>query len=142
MFLGEYTHSVDGKGRVVMPSRFRPELMDKVVVTMGRESQLVVYPSRTYEAEAAPVKQGTANRRGRLVARAIFGSADEQVLDTAGRLLVKPELREHAGLEPGGGVAVVGMFDNIEIWQLDRWVEEKQRAKEELARDEEEVAQT
>lgn len=138
MFLGQYKHSVDGKGRVVMPSRFRDALVGRVVITPGRESQLVVYPEAVYEKEALKVKEKTERRSGRRIARATFGKADIQTLDSAGRLLLSLALREHAGLDQGDSVTVLGMGDNIEIWQHDRWLVEEPLAMAALKRDEEE----
>jgi DNA-binding transcriptional regulator/RsmH inhibitor MraZ len=91
-----------------------------------------------YEKEALKVKEKTERRSGRRIARATFGKADIQTLDSAGRLLLSLALREHAGLDQGDSVTVLGMGDNIEIWQHDRWLVEEPLAMAALKRDEEE----
>lgn len=116
MFLGEDVHTLDPKGRVVMPSRFRERLTDACIVTKGQDGQLVVFPRATWERKAADAMERPQNRAGRQFARTFFASADEQSLDKAGRLLVKPELRTYASLESGSDVVVLGVYDHVELW--------------------------
>lgn len=137
MFLGEDTHSLDGKGRVVLPSRFRAELDRGCVVTKGQDGQLVVFPTASWEEKAAEVMERPQNRAGRRFARTFFGGADQQDLDKSGRLLLKPDLREYASLEMGTEVVVVGVFDHIELWNPGSYDGERSRGDEVYMSDEE-----
>ena len=116
MFLGEYFHSLDGKSRVVMPSGFRRDLEDGCVVTKGQDRQLVLFPSGEFEARAAEVTGMQQNRSGRRFSRTVFSGADLQTLDKSGRVLIKPDLRDFADLETGTEIAVIGVYDHVELW--------------------------
>ena len=117
MFLGEYFHSLDGKGRVVMPSSFRRRLEDGCVIAKGQDGQLVIFAAADFEEKANDVLLRTQDRGGRRFSRTVFGGADLQTLDKSGRVLVKPDLREFADLELGTEIAVVGVFDHVELWE-------------------------
>ena len=120
MFLGEYSHSLDEKGRVVMPSKFRPGLAAGCVVTKGQERCLYVFPSDRWDQEAARVlKLPRTDRRARNFSRSFFASASDQTLDRSGRCQVPEPLREYAGLAKD--VTVVGVADHIEIWDTGTW---------------------
>jgi MraZ protein len=120
MFLGEYAHSLDEKGRVVMPSKFRPELATGCVVTKGQERCLYVFPQDRWDDEAAAVlKLPRTDRRARNFSRSFFASASDQTLDRAGRCVIPEPLRTYAGLTKD--VTVVGVADRIEIWDTDTW---------------------
>jgi MraZ protein len=125
VFLGEYFHSLDGKGRVVMPSGFRRRLDDGCVLAKGQDGQLVLFAVDDFEAKAADVIEMPQNRSGRRFARTVFGGADLQTLDKSGRVLVKPDLREFAGLETSNEISVIGVFDHVELWNRERWVADK-----------------
>ena len=108
MFLGEFGHSMDSKGRVVMPRKFRPGLAQGCVVTKGQERCLYVFPMDQWEHEAARVqKLPRTDRRARNFARSFFASAADQSLDKQGRLQIPEALRQYAGLEKD--VTVVGV---------------------------------
>ncbi|MGA7228588.1 MAG: division/cell wall cluster transcriptional repressor MraZ [Acidimicrobiia bacterium] len=119
VFLGEYFHSLDEKGRVVMPSGFRRLLEDGCVVTKGQDGQLAIFPTAEFEALAAEVREKPQNRSGRRFSRTVFSGADLQTLDKAGRVLVKPDLRDFASLETSSEIAVLGVFDHVELWNKD-----------------------
>lgn len=125
VFLGEYFHSLDDKGRVVMPSGFRHDLEDGCVVTKGQDGQLVIFSVEDFSAKASDVMERPQDRVGRRISRTVFGGADLQALDKSGRVLVKPELRDFAGLETTSEVAVVGVFDHVELWDKDRYVADR-----------------
>jgi MraZ protein len=125
VFLGEFFHSLDGKGRVVVPSTFRRGLEDGCVVAKGQDGQLVVFSVDDFQAKAAEVMEREQNRSGRLFSRTMFGGADLQGIDKSGRLLVKPDLRTFAGLEMSSEVAVVGVFDHVELWNRDRYLTDR-----------------
>ncbi|MDJ0790694.1 MAG: division/cell wall cluster transcriptional repressor MraZ [Acidimicrobiia bacterium] len=120
MFLGEYSHSLDEKGRVVMPSKFRPGLAAGCVVTKGQERCLYVFPSDRWDEEASRVlRLPRTDRRARNFSRSFFASASDQTLDRSGRCQVPEPLRHYAGLTKD--VTVVGVADHIEIWDTDTW---------------------
>jgi MraZ protein len=125
VFLGEYFHSLDGKSRVVMPSGFRRDLEDGCVVTKGQDRQLVLFPSGEFEARAAEVTEMEQNRTGRRFSRTVFSGADLQTLDKSGRVLIKPDLRDFADLETGSEIAVIGVFDHVELWNKTLYLEDR-----------------
>jgi len=125
VFLGEFFHSLDGKGRVVLPSTFRRDLEAGCVVAKGQDGQLVVFAVDDFEAKAAEVIEKPQNRSGRRFSRTVFGGADHQDLDKSGRLLVKTDLRQFAALEAGTEIAVIGVFDHVEIWNRDRYLTDR-----------------
>jgi MraZ protein len=120
VFLGEYQHSVDDKGRLVMPSKFRQRLDDGCVVTKGQEHCLYVFPHDRWETEVERVNSlPRTNRRNRNYARSFFGAASDQELDKQGRIQIPPALRSFADL--GKDVVIVGVADWIEIWDTEAW---------------------
>ena len=125
MFLGEYFHSLDGKSRVVMPSGFRRRLEDGCVLTKGQDRQLVLFPSGEFAARAAEVNEMEQNRSGRRVSRTVFTGADLQALDKSGRVLIKPDLRDFADLETGSEIAVIGVYDHVELWNKTLYLEDR-----------------
>lgn len=126
MFLGEYFHSLDGKGRVVMPSSFRRGLDEGAVVAKGQDGQLTIFAADDFSKKAAEVLERTQDRSGRQFSRTVFGGADLQSLDKSGRVLLKPDLREFARLEPGTEIAVIGVFDHIELWEKERYLGDRE----------------
>jgi MraZ protein len=126
VFLGEYFHSLDGKGRVVMPSSFRRRLEDGCVVSKGQDGQLVIFSAADFEKKASEVIELPQDRDGRRFSRTVFGGADLQTLDKSGRVLVKPDLREFADIETATEVAVVGVFDHVELWSKEVYVTDRE----------------
>lgn len=139
MFLGEDTHSLDDKGRVVLPRRFRDALADGCIVAKGEDHQLLVFTREAYDRKAAEVMAAPPTRAGRRVQRIFFSGADEQALDKAGRLLLKGELRSYADLDEGGEVKVLGLYHHIELWNPARFAEDKARGEEDFTRDDEDL---
>jgi MraZ protein len=125
VFLGEYFHSLDGKGRVVMPAGFRRRLEEGCVVVKGQDGQLVIYSTEDFQAKAAEVLDRPGDKVGRRFARTVFGGADLQTPDKSGRVLVKPDLRDYASLELSSEIAVVGVFDHIELWNRESYAAER-----------------
>ena len=120
MFLGEYSHSLDEKGRVVMPSKFRAGLDDGCVVTKGQERCLYVFPMGQWDDEAQRVlKLPRTDRRARNYSRSFFASASNQSLDKTGRCQIPESLRTYADLSKD--VTVVGVADRVEIWDTATW---------------------
>ncbi len=125
VFLGEYFHSLDEKGRVVMPSGFRGDLAEGCVVTKGQDGQLAIFSTDEFRKKAAEVKERPQDRGGRRFSRTVFGGADLQILDKSGRVLVKPDLRDFAGLQLATEIAVIGVFDHVELWEKDRYLSDR-----------------
>jgi len=122
VFLGEYQHSVDAKGRLVLPSKFRARLDDGLIVTKGQERCLYVFPLDRWDQEVEKVNRlPRTDRRSRNYARSFFGSASDQQLDGQGRVQIPQTLRDYAGLDKD--VVVVGVSDRVEIWDAASWTD-------------------
>jgi MraZ protein len=120
MFVGEFVHTLDEKGRLIIPARFRPNLATGAVVTRGLDGCLVLYSNAAWEALAQKVNAlPVTDRRARDFRRFVFGSASEAVPDRQGRILIPGFLRQYASLD--GEVTVVGNYTYIEIWNLETW---------------------
>ena len=120
MFLGEYQHTVDDKGRIVMPSKFRDQLKAGVVVTKGQERCLYVFPMDRWGEEMERLRHLSRNNKAvRNYTRTFFGGATDQKADKQGRLALPQTLRSYAGIDKD--VTVVGVSDHIEIWNTDSW---------------------
>ena len=120
MFLGRYAHSLDAKGRLAIPARFREALAEGLVLTRGIDRCLALYPMAAWRplaerVSALPITDPDARNFRRMV----FAEAIDLELDGQGRILVPPELRRYAGLEREA--YVVGVHDAIEIWSPERW---------------------
>jgi MraZ protein len=125
VFLGEYFHSFDEKGRVVMPSSFRRPLESGCVVTKGQDGQLIIFAQDDFQKKAADVVARPQNKDGRRFSRTVFGGADLQSLDKSGRVLVKSDLRSFADLVAGNEIVVVGVFDHIELWEKETYISDR-----------------
>ena len=122
MFLGEYQHALDDKGRVVLPSKFRDLLKKGCVVTKGQDRCLYVYTIDRFAEEMAKVTGlPTTDRRSRNFSRSLFAGARDQEPDKQGRIAIPETLRTYASLDKD--VTVVGVADHIEIWATSAWAE-------------------
>lgn len=120
MFLGEYEHSVDTKGRLAVPAKFRPQLEGGLVVTRGFERCLQVYPMQQWQILSERVSSlslGAAELRN--LRRLLFGNASDMEIDKQGRILLPANLRTYGGI--GDVAVVVGMNTYFEIWAKDDW---------------------
>lgn len=140
MFLGTTRRTIDGKGRLLLPKPFRGELAPSCVITKGQDGHLVIYSQDGWNLRAGEVREGysretAAGRRFRRLM--FFGAASQQSMDSQGRLMVTSELREHARIECGGEVVVVGVDDEIEIWSAPVFQEHLEEAERSLAHSEE-----
>lgn len=123
MFTGSYEHSVDGKGRIIIPSKYREELGDKFVVTKGLDGCLLIYPMNTWADFVADLSKLPGNKKeGRMLQRYFLAAATETELDKQGRAILPSALREFAGLSKN--VVLVGLINKIEIWDKDKWDED------------------
>lgn len=120
MFKGEYSHTIDTKGRVIVPAKFRDKLGEGSVVTKGFDGCLFVYPEDEWEKfEARLSGLPLNNEKVRKVTRFFFASAADCEIDKQGRFLIPSGLRDFGGLEKD--VVMVGVLNRIEIWSKDRW---------------------
>ena len=120
MFMGEHSHSIDVKGRLILPVKFREELGEKFVITRGLDSCLTVYTLEDWAHFASEMsKQATTKANVRSLKRFFFGGAAEVECDKQGRILIPAHLRSHAKLERD--VVVVGAADKVEIWSRPEW---------------------
>lgn len=125
MFLGHYTYSLDNKGRVTIPARFREHLQEGLIVTRGLDNCLVVYTMDVWATIVAKINATpVGSPSGRALRRRFFADAADAILDAQGRILVPNHLREFAGFEASGDVVVVGMMDYIELWSPEKWAEQ------------------
>lgn len=121
-FKGEYSHSLDAKGRVIVPAKFREQLGETFVVTKGLDDCLFVYPNDEWEnIESRFRETPLTTKDARKFLRFFFAGAADCDIDKQGRTLIPSNLREFAGLEKE--VVLAGAFNRIEIWSKDRWQE-------------------
>ncbi|MCI5699457.1 MAG: division/cell wall cluster transcriptional repressor MraZ [Lachnospiraceae bacterium] len=120
MFMGEHSHTIDAKGRLIIPAKFREELGEKFVITQGMDHCLTIYPMAEWEKFLQQLSQlPLANKETRIFRRFFTAKADTCELDKQGRILVPAGLRDYAGLEKD--VVLTGNISNIEVWSKDRW---------------------
>ena len=122
MFLGEYSHALDAKGRLTVPARLRGELGEGLVLTRGYDPCIFVYPPAEWAALAQKIAaMSVASQTARSYGRLMFGGAFETNLDRLGRVLIPSFLREYAGIKDEA--VVVGVNTYLEIWNPGRWSE-------------------
>ncbi len=119
MFMGEYNHTVDAKGRLIIPSKFRDVLGDTFVVTKGLDGCLFVYDNAEWNAFEEKLKTlPLTNKNARQFVRFFLAGAAEVEVDKQGRILIPSVLREFAGLEKD--VVLIGVASRIEIWDKEK----------------------
>ena len=120
MFYGEYQHSVDTKGRVIIPSKFRDGLGEKFILTKGLDNCLFAYSAKEWaELEAKLRALPFTDKDVRAFVRFFFAGATECGLDKQGRILIPNNLRQHAKLEKD--VYIIGVSTRVEIWDKSEW---------------------
>jgi transcriptional regulator MraZ len=120
VFLGEYQHSLDAKGRVVLPRKFRDDLEGGCVVTKGQEHCLYLFSLEGWEREVARLSTlPRTDGRARKLTRSFFAAASDQMLDKQGRIQLSDSLRSYASLEKDA--TIVGVADRVEIWSTTLW---------------------
>ena len=120
MFLGEFEHAIDDKGRVAIPARFREELGEGMVLTRGFDQCLQAFPRARWQELSAKVSSlslGSAEARN--LRRMLFANAAEVEVDRQGRILIPQNLREYAGLAEQ--VVITGLDTYFELWSGERW---------------------
>lgn len=123
VFLGEYSHSLDNKGRLTIPAKFREQLAPGLVVTRNPlDRSLLVMPEEKWREVADKISAlPLADPRSALLRRAIFSAAEDYVPDKQGRILINPRLREYAQIQ--SEIVVAGVHTFVELWNPDLWRE-------------------
>lgn len=120
MFIGEYQHSLDNKGRLIVPSKFRDELGDIFIITKGLDNCLFVYPKNEWEILEEKLKLLPLTRKdARAFVRFFFSGATECELDKQGRILIPSNLREHCKIDKDA--VIIGVSTRVEIWSKEEW---------------------
>ena len=120
MLIGEYEHSLDIKGRLIMPAKLRETIGEKFIVTKGLDGclfafSLVEWANFEQKLRTLPI----SNKDARAFSRFFFAGAIECEIDKQGRFLISSNLREFANLDKD--VIIIGMDSRIEIWSKDKW---------------------
>ncbi len=124
MFLGEYNHSMDEKGRLAIPVKFRNELANGAVVTRGLDECLFLYTKSEWEVIAQKIsKLPVSQKNTRAYSRLMLAGAMEVELDKQGRIILPEYLRKYSGLNKKSVIA--GLYNRIEIWDEEKWEEYK-----------------
>ena len=120
MFMGEYNHTVDAKGRLIVPSKFREQLGDEFVVTKGLDGCLFVYENTEWKILEEKLKNlPLTNANARKITRFFLAGATLCEVDKQGRILLPAVLREFAKIEKDA--VMVGVGNRIEIWSKESW---------------------
>lgn len=120
MLIGEYHHSIDDKGRLIIPSKFRYDLGDKFIVTKGLDGCLFVYPKNEWENIVSKLKVLPFTKKdARVFMRFFLSGATECEFDKQGRINITSPLAEYADLTKE--CVVIGVNDRLEIWDKDRF---------------------
>ncbi len=133
MFIGEFKHNLDAKGRIAVPVKFRKKLSGGAIITRGLDHCLFIFSNKEWEILAQKlVALPLAQANSRAFVRLMLAGAMDVELDKQGRILIPDYLREYAGLKKQ--ITVAGLYNRIEIWNSESWKEYK--AKTESASDE------
>lgn len=120
MFWGEYSHQLDSKGRLIIPTRYRSQLTDDAILTRGLDHNLVIYPKQTWEKVKEQLNQvPITHPSARALRRLLFSGAVELSLDKQGRINMPNYLLEYASIEDS--ILLVGMETFIELWSPEHW---------------------
>ncbi len=120
MFMGEYHHNIDEKGRLIMPVKFRNDLKDKFIITRGLEKCLYVYSLEDWDKLVSKLNTLPFTKKdARIFIRSFFSGAAQIEVDRQGRINITSPLIDHAGLTKE--CVIIGANDRIEIWSKDEW---------------------
>lgn len=121
MLIGEYLHTIDSKGRMIVPVKFRTELGERFVLTKGFDGCIYGYSIEEWNAIEEKIKTLPliTSKDAKNFTRFFFSSAIECELDSQGRILISNNLREHASLKKD--VVIIGVSTRIEIWSKEKW---------------------
>ena len=131
LLTGEFNHSIDAKGRLIIPSKFRDILGEDFVITKGMDGCLFLYPNNEWKIFEDKLRTlPLTNKNARTFVRFFLGSAVDGGLDKQGRVLISSALRSFAGLEKE--VVLVGVLDRVEIWDKAKWDKNNEIAEEDM----------
>jgi len=137
MFIGEYQHTIDEKGRMAVPTKFRKELERGAVVTRGLDNCLSLYTKKAWDDLAKKLQQlPISQSKSRAFARLMLAGAMDVTLDKQGRVMLPEYLRKYADLSKR--VIVAGLLDRLELWDEAAW----NRYKAATEKDSSEIAET
>ena len=121
MFIGTYSHSVDDKGRLIIPARFRASLGKGLHITTGIDNCLVIYNDADWEKLAGEINELPMTKRSaRYLKRHFIGNSEEIDVDKQGRIVIPENLRTLAGIDKEA--VLIGIGEQIEVWDRDAWL--------------------
>jgi len=124
MFSGAYEHTVDYKGRTVIPARFRQKLGETFVITRGMHGCLWIFSERDWpQMQQKLTPKSFLDERKLKLERYFLGAACECSPDRQGRVAIPQMLMNHAAIKNGDSIWIIGLADKIEIWSASRWDE-------------------
>lgn len=120
MLIGEFSHGMDKKNRIIIPSKLRDGLGETFIMTKGLDSCLYIYPKNEWQTFEQKLKSlPLTDKNVRSFVRFFFSGANEMEPDKMGRVLIPQSLLSYAGIE--GDVVSVGMMDRVEVWSKEKW---------------------
>lgn len=126
MFIGEYSHNLDEKGRLAVPKKFRPDLSHGAVVTKGLDNCLFLFTQEEWQKFMGKLANVTfAKSNSRAFSRLMLAGAMDVSLDKQGRIMLPEYLRTFAGLKKN--IIVAGLYNRLELWDQDKWEEYKKK---------------
>ncbi len=120
-FSGKHSHSIDAKGRIIVPAKFREKLGEQFIITLGLDGCLCMYSMDEWDLFLEELKKLPGTREARQLKRYFMASAEDCEVDKQGRVLLPPELRKEAGIVKD--VVSVGNLNKVEIWSKEKWDE-------------------
>lgn len=122
MFLGEFTHKVDSKNRIMMPSEFRENLKGDFYITKGPENSLIIYTEEEFVKQSQKLDERiNESKKNRAIKRLFFSSTVKMSLDKQGRILLNKNLKDYSGIK--NEAMIIGNNTTIELWDRERWQE-------------------
>ena len=120
MFLGEFTHKVDSKNRIMMPSEFRENLKGDFYITKGPENSLIIYTEEEFVKQSQKLDERiNESKKNRAIKRLFFSSTVKMSLDKQGRILLNKNLKYYSGIKDEA--MIIGNNATIELWDRERW---------------------
>lgn len=120
MFIGEFQHSIDGKGRLAIPAKFRVKISGGAIITRGLDHCLFVFVSKDWEVLAQKlISLPLAQANSRAFVRLMLSGASDVDVDSQGRILIPDYLRKYAGLDKAA--KVIGVYNRMEVWDEKTW---------------------
>ena len=120
MFLGEFTHKVDSKNRIMMPSEFREDLEGDFYITKGPENSLIIYTEEEFTKQSQKLDEKiNESKKNRAIKRLFFSSTVKMSLDKQGRILLNKNLKDYSVIKDEA--MIIGNNTTIELWDRERW---------------------